>query len=79
MFRDNGPGIDAETLASLFEPFQRTPSMARKQSNGLGLAICRQLLEAAGGTIAAESTDGKGATFLITLPRAVNQTTDPQA
>ncbi|MDQ7014327.1 MAG: HAMP domain-containing sensor histidine kinase [Planctomycetota bacterium] len=78
VFRDNGPGIDAETLAGLFEPFQRTPSISRKQSNGLGLAICRQLLEAAGGTIAAESTDGTGATFLITLPQAANQSTPAQ-
>ncbi len=71
-FRDNGPGIDRETLDSLFEPFQRTQSTARTQSNGLGLAICRQLVEAAEGTIAAESTTGRGATFLITLPPAAD-------
>lgn len=76
VFKDNGPGIDPETLAGLFEPFQRTQAAPRPQSNGLGLAICRQLLDAAGGAITAESTQGQGATFLITLPVATDKPTD---
>lgn len=63
---DTGPGIDAELLPRLFEPF---PSPGGPGGNGLGLAICRRLVEAAGGRIAAD-TAGRGARFLITLPVA---------
>jgi signal transduction histidine kinase len=77
---DNGPGIPTEIGGSLFEPFVRAPiglneasapgSTGRHQGSGLGLAVCRRIIESAGGTIDAESTPGRGATFTIRLPAA---------
>jgi PAS domain S-box-containing protein len=68
---DTGKGISAEFLPYLFESFrQEDASITRKYGGlGLGLAIVRQLVEAHGGTIMAESPgDGLGATFTVQLP-----------
>ena len=65
--RDHGHGITAEHLPKLFESFFTT----KRKGIGLGLSIARSLVEAHGGTIAAESTPGEGATFIIWLPRVV--------
>jgi signal transduction histidine kinase len=69
--RDTGRGIDSDHLPYLFERFYRAdPSRSRATGGaGLGLAITRQLVEAHGGSIHAESTPGEGATFSFTLPR----------
>ncbi len=65
---DNGPGIDAKTRERIFEPFvrggQNTPG------TGLGLTVCRELLEAVGGTIHAEASASGGAKFVIELASA---------
>ena len=70
--RDTGPGIPDSIRARLFEPF--VTSRAGAGGFGLGLAVCRRLIEQAGGTItltpAAEATPGAGAEFVITLPAA---------
>ncbi|WP_052409773.1 sensor histidine kinase [Paraburkholderia oxyphila] len=63
---DNGPGIACEDLAQIFEPFHTT----RDGALGLGLAICRSVVEAHGGEIHAINNPDCGATFLITLPPA---------
>ena len=63
---DNGPGIPAEHLERIFDPFFTT----KETGTGLGLAICRELISQANGTIAVESSQGQGATFLIALPLA---------
>ncbi|MDI4658405.1 sensor histidine kinase [Xanthobacter autotrophicus] len=63
--RDRGHGITAEHLAKLFESFFTT----KRKGIGLGLSIARTLVEAHGGTIAAESVPGEGAVFTIWLPR----------
>mgnify|MGYP001567333609 CR=1 FL=1 len=63
---DRGPGIAPADESILFEKFQRGQSAAR--GAGLGLAICRAIVRAHGGTIAAVSRDGGGAVFRITLP-----------
>jgi signal transduction histidine kinase len=61
---DNGPGVAAEALPHLFEPFfSRKP-----HGTGLGLAIARRTAEAHGGRITVESVPGEGTTFTITLP-----------
>jgi len=61
---DNGPGIPAEDLPLIFEPgFSR-----RADSPGLGLAVCRKIVELHGGTIRADSRSGQGATFTLSLP-----------
>lgn len=68
---DTGQGIDADFLPFVFERFRQEDSSITRQFGGLGLglALCRQLVEAHGGTIKAESSGiGHGATFTIQLP-----------
>ena len=69
--RDDGPGIPEADLGSLFEPFFRVDRSRSKRTGGygLGLSICRRVVEAHGGTIAAENAPGRGATFTLRLPR----------
>lgn len=67
--RDHGIGIAPETLASIFERFERGANAGAVQGLGLGLWIARKMVEAHGGTIAVESTLGEGSTFTVTLPR----------
>ncbi len=68
--RDTGEGIPEEQLPFVFDRFYRVdPSRSRITGGaGLGLTIARQLVEAHGGTIRAESTPGQGAVFVIDLP-----------
>jgi len=67
---DDGPGIPEEQLEHIFERFSRGDAgeTQRVGGTGLGLAISKSLIELHGGTIAAESTPGRGATFRIHLP-----------
>ena len=69
--RDTGPGIRADLLASIFEPFvQGDASLTRTaEGTGLGLSISRQLARAMGGDITVESRVGQGSTFTVLLPR----------
>jgi len=67
---DNGPGIDEAYFQKIFEPFKRM-THHEEQGAGLGLAICRKIVEAHGGKIWCESKPGAGATFLFTLPRTL--------
>jgi signal transduction histidine kinase len=70
--RDHGQGIPAEELDKLFKPFGKTTvrGTAGEKSTGLGLAICRKIVEGHGGRIWAESEPGKGSTFSFSLPVA---------
>ena len=63
--RDNGPGIDAEARERLFDPFYTS----KAAGTGLGLAITKKLVEAHGGAIEVCAQPGRGAEFLVTLPR----------
>lgn len=64
--RDDGPGIPEEAQKRIFEPFFTT----RKKGNGLGLAICQQIVQEHGGIIRFESIPGQGTCFSIILPGA---------
>ena len=69
--RDHGIGIRKGDITKLFEPFQRLdsrPSGPSIQGIGLGLVVCKRLVEAHGGRIWVESEEGKGSTFFFTLP-----------
>jgi two-component system CheB/CheR fusion protein len=71
---DSGKGIEADFLTQVFEPFRQAESSTTRAHGGLGLglAICRQLVEQHGGTIAAESSGPNGgATFIVRLPLPV--------
>lgn len=61
---DNGTGMSELTLQQLFQPFYTT----KKKGTGIGLSICKEIIEANDGKIEAESTQGKGTTFKICLP-----------
>ena len=63
---DTGTGIGDEIRERLFEPFMTT----KKEGMGVGLSICRTIVEAHGGSIWAENNEGPGATFAFTLPAA---------
>jgi len=65
---DKGIGMNKESISHLFERFYRAEDKLARGGTGLGLYICRQIIEAHGGRIWAESEIGKGSTFSFTLP-----------
>jgi signal transduction histidine kinase len=62
--RDTGPGLSPETLSRLFEPFYTTKS----EGMGIGLSICRSIIEAHGGRLWAIPCEPQGALFQFTIP-----------
>jgi signal transduction histidine kinase len=68
---DDGPGIPDGDLANVFEPFFRVDRSRSKKTGGygLGLSICKRIVEAHGGAIAVENNPGRGASFIVSLPR----------
>jgi len=67
-FIDHGPGIPRESLPLIFERFYRVRGEKTVTGTGLGLYICKQIIQAHRGKIWAESTPGQGTTFFIELP-----------
>ena len=67
-FIDHGPGIPKESLPLIFERFYRVRGEKTVTGTGLGLYICKQIIQAHRGKIWAESTPGQGTTFFIELP-----------
>ncbi len=70
--QDNGMGMSREQVASLFQKYYRTPDARRMgiKGTGLGLYLVSQLIEGHGGTIEVRSVQGKGSTFIVTLPQS---------
>ncbi len=67
---DNGIGFDEKYLDRIFAPFQRLHHRTEYAGTGMGLAICRRIVERHGGQITARSTPDQGTTFSVTLPCA---------
>ena len=65
---DNGIGFEEQYLEQIFQPFQRLCERGEYEGTGMGLAICRAIVERHGGDITARSTPGQGTTFIVTLP-----------
>jgi len=70
--RDSGPGIDPENLGRVFEAFYTT----KTSGLGIGLSICRSIIDAHGGRLWADANEPRGAVFRFTLPGAENELTN---
>jgi signal transduction histidine kinase len=70
---DTGPGIEPDAVGQLFEPYRQGSGGARRGSLGLGLYICRKLVEAHGGRIGVDSLPGTGSTFWFVIPTGQGQ------
>jgi light-regulated signal transduction histidine kinase (bacteriophytochrome) len=66
--RDNGIGFDEKYLDRIFTVFQRLHGRGEYEGTGVGLAVVRKIVTRHGGSITAQSSNGEGATFLVTLP-----------
>ena len=66
--RDTGIGMPLEDVPRIFERFYRVDKSRTGSGTGLGLSIAKHIVEAHGGKIWAESTEGKGSTFYFTIP-----------
>lgn len=73
---DNGIGFDQKYAERIFKPFQRLHGRKQYEGAGIGLAICRKIIDRHGGGIRAESELGNGSTFIIRLPFKQGQRND---
>lgn len=66
---DNGIGFEEKYLDKIFQPFQRLHARQAYEGTGMGLAVCRKIVERHNGTITARSTPDMGTTFIVSLPQ----------
>lgn len=72
--RDNGQGIKDEYLEKIFQVFEKLNPRDNSEGTGIGLALCKRIVEEHGGNIWAKSEVGEGTTFYFTLPTSSDQT-----
>ena len=70
---DNGIGFDQKYVDKIFTVFQRLHGRTEYEGSGVGLAVCRKIAERHNGQITAQGIEGKGATFVVTLPAKQTQ------
>ncbi len=75
-FQDDGPGIPAEIVGSIFDPFYTTKRPGR--GTGLGLSICKAVMKEHNGTLEAANAPGGGAVFTVMLPKAASANASAQ-
>jgi signal transduction histidine kinase len=77
--QDSGIGVPENALSRVFEPFFQVPNQSFVgQGSGLGLAIVKAVVDAHGGAVVVDSTEGSGTRFVVTLPRFVGERSAPQ-
>ncbi|MEM9445869.1 MAG: ATP-binding protein [Verrucomicrobiota bacterium] len=72
LIKDNGIGISENCNGSIFIPYKRLHSAKEFNGNGLGLAICKKIVQLHSGDISYQSSPGKGSTFIVKLPQPKN-------
>ena len=66
--RDNGIGFEQQYADSIFKPFQRLVNRRKYEGSGIGLAVCRKIVDRHGGAISVQSVPDQGSTFIVELP-----------
>jgi signal transduction histidine kinase len=66
--QDNGIGFEEKYLDRIFTPFERLHGLGEYEGSGIGLAVCRKIVERHRGTVTAHSVPGQGSRFVVTLP-----------
>jgi signal transduction histidine kinase len=73
LVEDNGIGFEEQYLDRIFKPFQQLHGPGKFEGTGMGLAICRKIVERHGGSITARSEPGQGTTFIVRFSTAQKQ------